>query len=149
SGPDPRLLTDPLEELAAVVRLADRRGRDGADLVHTARRRQAAVALEDADRLPHRRLRDVAPCEGRAEPDHVLDAVHDLEGSGARHVHDDHVERVAAEVHRGDPHRKILWKWRFIPRERRSRRPRVPDNVNIYGYPNEAPLGASPQRTGE
>ena len=44
----------------------------------------------------------------RAEPDHFLFAVDDLERQIRPHLHDDHVQRIGADIDGGYTHRSFL-----------------------------------------
>ena len=109
SGNDPhvdaRLTRDRRDELAAVFRLAHgARGRRD-DLVHLVRLGQPAILRKDLERGRHRGVGQVPAVEAAgAEPDHVLFAVDDLEREVGVNLHDDHVDRVGADVYGSDAH---------------------------------------------
>ncbi len=93
------------EEVAAVLGLARGAGRRGQDLVDLVR---AGDALELRERLERRGLGrpgQLAPVEtARAEPDHFLLPIDDLEREVGAHADHDHVDRVRADVDGGQAH---------------------------------------------
>ena len=105
----PVLCGDGLEEFAAVFGLAGGAGRDGDDLVHAVRFGEPAEFRQHLQRRVHRLRRERAAVEAAgAQPDHFLLAVDDLEGQIGPDLHDDHVQRVGADVDGGDAHRSFL-----------------------------------------
>ena len=106
---DAGLVGDRLEEFAAVLRFARGAGRDGDDFVHAVRIGEPAELRQHLQRGVHRFGRQGAAVEpARAEPDHFLFAVDDFERQVGTHLHDDHVQRIGADIDGGDTHRSFL-----------------------------------------
>ena len=79
--------------------------RDGDDLVDLVRLGQTPELGQHLQRGVHRLGRERPAVEAAgAEADHFLLAVDDLEGQIGPHPHDDHVQRVGADVDGGDAH---------------------------------------------
>ena len=96
---DPGSLANRGEKLAAVLGLPHGAGRRGDDLVHLVRFGQALELGQRLQGRAHGQLRQGASTEAaRAEPDHLLLAVHDLERVIGPHLHHDHVDGVGADV---------------------------------------------------
>ena len=103
--PHPSALPDRGQKLAAVVGLAHRAGGRGNDLVDIVRLGEPLEFRERLQRGRHGSLGERAPSEtARTETHHLLLAVDDLEGEVGTHLHDDHVDRVGADVDGGDAH---------------------------------------------
>ena len=102
---DAGLPVDRREELAAVLGFAHGARRDRDDLVDPVRLGQPPELRQHLQRGVHRlgRQRPAVEAAG-AQADHFLLAVDDLEGEIGPHLHDDHVERVGADVDGGDAH---------------------------------------------
>src|SRR4029079_12836122 len=93
------LLGDSLEELAAILRFAGRARGDGDNLVHTMGFGQTPEFRQYLERRVHSLRRERPSIESaRTEADHLLLAVDDLEGEVRPDLHDDHVDRVRADV---------------------------------------------------
>ena len=104
-GADAGLLRDRLQELAAVLGFADRARRDGDDLVDAVRLGQPPELRQHLERGVHRFGRERPAVEAAgAQADHLLLAVDDLERQVGPDAHDDHVERVGADVDGGEAH---------------------------------------------
>ena len=96
---------DPRQELAAVPRFAGRARRRGENLVDAVRFGQSLELGERLQRGGHRLRRQRLAVEAAgAEPDHRLLAIDDFERQIRPHAHDDHVNRVRADVDGGDAH---------------------------------------------
>ena len=106
--PDAGFALDAREELAAVAGFAGGAGRHRENLVDAVRIGEPPEGRQRLQRRRHRLSRERAAVEAaRAEPDHELLAVDDLEGEIRADAHDDHVNRVGADIDRGDAHGKI------------------------------------------
>ena len=104
-GRMPVALGDAREELAAVFGLARGAGRRGEDLVDLVRVGQALELRQRLQRRVHGRVGELAAVEpAGAQADHLLLAVDDLEGQVRTDPHDDHVDRVGADVDGGKSH---------------------------------------------
>ena len=92
-------------EIAAVVGLADGRGRGRHDFVHFVGVGQPAELGQRLEGRRHGR-RGQAPAVQAAGPqtDHFLFPVNDFEGQVGPHPHHDHVDRIGADVDGGDAH---------------------------------------------
>ena len=103
--PDAGFALDAREELAAVARFTRRAGRRREDLVDAVRLGEPLELGERLQRRGHRFGRQRASVEpARAEADHRLLAIDDLEREVRAHLDHDHVDRVGADVDRGYAH---------------------------------------------
>ena len=90
---------DGLQELAAVLGLARRAGRDGDNFVDPVRFGQTPEFRQHLERRVHRLRRERPAVEAAGpQPDHLLLPVDDLERQIGPDLHDDHVQRVGADV---------------------------------------------------
>ena len=106
-----RLLHRRLEELAAVFGFADGARGDGNDLVDAVRVGQSPEFRQHLERGVHGLRGQCAAVEpARAQPDHFLFAVDDFEGQIGADAHDDHVQRVGADVDGGQAHASTIIK---------------------------------------
>ena len=102
---DSRLLCDRVEKFAAVLGFANRAGRHGNDAIDAVGFSQAAKFRQDLERGVHDLGRERAPVQpAGAEAHHFLLAIDDFERQIRPHAHDDHVQRVGADVDGGDAH---------------------------------------------
>ena len=105
---DARLVARRAHELAAVLGLAHRAGRDRHQRVDVVAIGDAAKRAQGVQPAPEHLGRDHPVVQGRvAEPDHLLGAVEHVDVPARSDVRHDQVERVRADVERGDPHRPL------------------------------------------
>ena len=98
-----------LQELAAVLGLARRAGGDGDDLVHAVRFGEPAELRQHLQSRVHGLGCERPAVEpAGAQPDHFLLAIDDFERQIGADPHDDHVQRVGADVDGGETHTVLL-----------------------------------------
>ena len=102
AGTDPRPLGDRVQERPAVLGFSGGAGRHRDDLVDPMRLGQPPELRQHLQRRVHRLGRQRAAVESTgAETHHFLLAIDDLEREVRTDSHDDHVQRVGADVDRG------------------------------------------------
>jgi hypothetical protein len=102
ADPDARQAPDFGNEIPAVFRFPCGAGGGGDNLVNLVGFGQPLEFGQCLQGGGHSGWRDAAAVQAAgAEPDHVLFAVDDLERQVGAHVHDDHVDRVRADVDGG------------------------------------------------